>query len=388
MVNIGLSISGYLKYGWAVPPTVDSGPRHICFVISKLGIGGAEKNLLLLTRHLPRTRYAPVVLSLNGEGPYADRLRAAGVPVYSLGLPHPLGLIRLVRFFRRCSFDLFHGFMFHGNIAGRLFGAVFRRPRVCAVRVAEGEKRWHLWLDRLTSSLVDCYTVNSRSLAEFVRDRQNVAPEKISLTPNALAAEDLQASMDSRSARADLKIPRAGPLVAMIGRLHPQKDPETFVRAARRIVSEVDGAHFLIAGIGPLEDTVRRLIREMGLESQFHLPGLVSAHRVLAACDLFVLPSRWEGFPNAAIEAMAAGRAVILADFSGASEVVDYGVTGLVFPKGDDRSLAEAAVGLLKNESVRQEMGKAARATVTALYSVERMVSKNMEVYDALCSQR
>lgn len=362
----------------------------ICYVVSKLGVGGAEKNLLLLTQNLPKDRFSPVVLSLNGEGDYAEYLRQAGVPVYSLGFPHPKFLWRTARFFARCSFDLFHGFMFHGNLAARLLAAMFGKPAVSAIRVAEGEKRWHVWLDRWTSSLVDRYTVNSRALEEFVSRELGVPVQKITVIPNALSEEDCRMPEDREEARRKLGIqPAEGPsgaarLIAMVGRLHVQKDPETLVRAAKRIVAEEEGVHFLIAGIGPLKPNLERLIAELGLAGRFHLLGLAAARDVYAACDIFVLPSRWEGFPNSAIEAMAAGKPAVLSDFAGASEVIDYGVTGLVFPRGDDRGLAEAVLGLLRNDETCLKMGRDARESVISRYQVKGLVGKNIEVYENL----
>lgn len=364
-----------------------SRPKAICFVISKLGVGGAEKNLLLLTGRLPRDRYAPVVLSLDGEGEYAARLRAAGVPVYALGFPRPAFLWRLIRFFSRCPFDLFHGFMFHGNLAARVFARLLGKPSVSAVRVAEGEKRWHLWLDRWTARMVDRYTANSAALAGFVTVRLGVPAGRIRVIPNALAEDDLEGLPDRARARRALGLPEAGLFVSMVGRLHFQKDPETFVRAARVIAAEVEGVQFGIAGIGPLKERLERMIASAGLGGRFHLLGLVDARAVYAASDVFVLPSRWEGFPNAAIEAMAAGRPVVLADFEGASEVVDYGVTGMVFPRGDDRALSEAVVGLLRNESARTLMGQKAQDSALAKFTVERLVKDNMAIYDELVAR-
>lgn len=359
-------------------------PKHICYVISKLGVGGAEKNLLLLTRSLPKDRYAPVVLSLNGEGAYADFLRQAGVPVYSLGFPHPLFLWRIIQFFWRCRFDLFHGFMFHGNIAARILAALFRKPSISAMRVAEGEKGWHLTLDKLTSRLVDRYTANSKALAGFVTEKHLAPVEKITVIANALSEDDLRPAGDRGAARKALGIPEIGTLVAMVGRLHIQKDPETFVCAAKKISTEIEDARFLIAGIGPLQEKIQSLILDLNLQDIFHLTGLADARAVYTACDIFVLPSRWEGFPNSAIEAMSAGKPVVLADFAGADEVVDYGITGLVFPRGDDRALAEAVVSLLHDGKRREEMGRRARDTARSRYTVERLVSGNVMIYEQL----
>lgn len=359
-------------------------PKTICYVVSKLGVGGAEKNLLLLARNLPKDRFAPIVLSLNGEGAYAEFLRAAGVPVFSLGFPHPRFLWRIVQFFSRCSFDLFHGFMFHGNIASRVFAALLGKRAVSAVRVAEGEKRWHVWLDRWTSSWVDRYTVNSHALAEFVGNRLGVPAEKISEIPNALSDEDCRPPADANPARRKLGLDGHTKLVAMVGRLHIQKDPETLVRAAKRIAAEVDSVQFVIAGIGPLQQKLEAQICAAGLEGRFRLIGLVDARDVYAACDIFVLPSRWEGFPNAAIEAMAGGRPVVLADFAGAAEVVDYGVTGMVFPRENDRALAEAVLLLLSDDNKRAQMGRLARETAISRYTAGRLVSENVSIYKQL----
>lgn len=365
-----------------------SRPKTVCFVVSRLGVGGAEKNLYLLAANLPRDRFVPVVLSLGDEGPYAERLRASGVPVYSLGLPCPCSIWKAIRFFARCRVDLFHGFMFHGNIAARLLGAMFRKPSISAIRVAEGEKRWHLWMDRRTAGLVDVYTTNGRSLSAFVADRIGVPPERIRMISNALAVEDLTVSSNAGRVRKLLDIPEGAPLAAMIGRLHIQKDPETFVRAAKLVRAVEPRAHFLIAGIGPMQFRLQSLIAGLGLRGFFHLPGMVNAHDVYAACDLFVLSSLWEGVPNAAIEAMAAGRAAILSDFDGAADVVEPGMTGEIFPHGDANALAETMLTLFQDPDRRAALGTRAREAVTARYSVGQLVDGNVRLYEQLTAGR
>lgn len=372
-----------------MPDTSAKRPKTVLYVISKLGVGGAEKNLLLLTANLPRDRYAPVVLSLDGEGEYADRLRQAGVPVYSLRFPSPIYIWRGARFFMRCSFDLFHGFMFHGNLVSRLFGLVFRRPSVSAIRVAEGEKRWHLRLDKWTSRLVDRYTANSQALKDFVREKIGVPDRMISVIPNALSEADAAPPYSRDEARRQLNIPertggRPTVLIAMVGRLHVQKDPETFVRAAKRLAEAEEATYFLIAGIGPLQERLEAMIRDFGLAGRFRLAGLVDARDVYAACDIFVLPSNWEGFPNAAIEAMASARPVVLADFPGATEVVDYGATGMIFPRGDEKQLLDALLLLVRDAGLREKMGESAREKARSSFTIEKLVSRNVSIYDEL----
>lgn len=142
-------------------------------------------------------------------------------------------------------------------------------------------------------------------------------------------------------------------LVASAGRLEEQKGYEYLVRAARFVVDQHPHVRFVVAGCGPRRPALERLIGELGLDDHFHLLGFRSdVPAVLAACDLFVSSSLWEGLPLAVLEAMLLARPVVATDVGGTREVVRPGETGILVPPRDPVGLALALSRLVDDPAL------------------------------------
>jgi glycosyltransferase involved in cell wall biosynthesis len=147
----------------------------------------------------------------------------------------------------------------------------------------------------------------------------------------------------------------------------------------------VPEATFVLAGDGPLRPRLEELARSLGLAERVLFLG----HRddvpaLLASCDLFVLPSLYEGLPLSLLEAMASGRPAIATDVPGSNEVVHHAESGLLVPRADPLALADAIRRLLADPAAAERLARAGRARVDRDFSVERMVRGVEAVYDQL----
>jgi glycosyltransferase involved in cell wall biosynthesis len=139
-------------------------------------------------------------------------------------------------------------------------------------------------------------------------------------------------------------------LVGSVGRLDVQKGYEDLVRAARQVVDVHSHAHFAIAGEGPLRPSLEKLIAELGLSSRFHLCGFQQdVTSFLAALDLFVCPSHWEGGPMVLVEALLVGRPVVTTEVGFSAEVVLPGRNGYLVPPGNPEALTRAMIDSFRN---------------------------------------
>jgi glycosyltransferase involved in cell wall biosynthesis len=169
--------------------------------------------------------------------------------------------------------------------------------------------------------------------------------------------------------------------VLTAARLDSQKGHEYLLRAA----AGVPEATFILAGDGPLRPRLEELARSLGLAERVLFLG----HRddvpaLLASCDLFVLPSLYEGLPLSLLEAMASGRPAIATDVPGSNEVVHHAESGLLVPRADPLALADAIRRLLADPAAAERLARAGRARVDRDFSVERMVRGVEAVYDQL----
>jgi glycosyltransferase involved in cell wall biosynthesis len=206
-----------------------------------------------------------------------------------------------------------------------------------------------------------------------------------SVIPNAVDHRRFRPDVDGSAVRSDLRIPLGEPVVLLVGRIVPHKGVEHFVEAARY----VPDAWFVIAGDGSLLDSMKRLADSMGVAARVRFLGPVQEERlpeVYAACDVFVLPSvsRLEAFGIVALEAMATGKPVIVADIPGVREVIEDGRDGLLADPMNPRDLAEKIRRLLGDPEARRAMGTRARDKVVESFGIERVTDRIESVYRSI----
>ncbi len=187
--------------------------------------------------------------------------------------------------------------------------------------------------------------------------------------------------------RKELCLLNGAPLVGMVANIRRTKGYDYFVRAARQVTEVVPDAHFVAVGeVDPgLGGGLMNLVRELGLENNFHWLGFRDdVPAILRDLDLFVLSSTSEGFPLAALEAMAASKPVVLTRSGGTEEIVENGRTGVLVEPGDSRELASRISELLRNREQASELGAAARAKILKDFSLTAMIARYESLYDRL----
>jgi glycosyltransferase involved in cell wall biosynthesis len=179
-------------------------------------------------------------------------------------------------------------------------------------------------------------------------------------------------------------------LILYLGRLHEEKAPDRLIEALAALRRTLpDGWTAILVGAGEERPAIERQIKTLGLETRVLLPG--SRRRVapwIDACDLLALPSREEGMPVAALEAMMQCRPVVATRVGGTPEVVVEGETGLLVPPDDPDALAGALGLLIHDRTLRQRMGEAGRTRALAGFTVERMAERTLDLYGQLLAQR
>jgi len=367
------------------------GRIEILHLITELDIGGAQKALARLLAHLDRQRFEPTVVCLyNGDKAVAQEIRQLGIPVFDLRMTAKWrfdALWRLYRLLRREHPVILHTWMFHATLIGRLVGILAGVPiRISSRRnveiggpVREWINRWTLWMDNRVIAVCE-----EARKAEI--HRGGAPPQKVVTIYNGIEVLPLSTREAAReNLRAVLGLPPHALLVGIIGRLHPQKGHRVLLEAATHVVARDWQVYFILIGDGPLRHSLEAIAREQGLAGRVHFLG--TRHdipQLLAAMDLFVLSSFWEGMPNAVLEAMATGLPVVATAVGGTPEVVVDGVTGLLVPPRDPVALAQAIERLLADPELRHRMGQAGRERVEQHFSVEQMVRKTEALYEEL----
>jgi glycosyltransferase involved in cell wall biosynthesis len=354
-------------------------------------VGGPERLVLGLTQSLaPAVQSAFVLFPDNGKSQlFRRRLVECGLEVSTLSCdtPHLLAMAReLASRFRHWGAGILCCHGYKADLVGLLAA---RRAGMPVIAMSHGWTRetWKVRayeaLDRACLRWMDRVVCVSEGQAEKVR-KAGVRPDRVTVIRNAVQAERFD-RIDVADRRVlDGMFPRAPErIVGSAGRLSPEKGFGVLVEAAAIVARSDPGAGFIHFGDGPLRESIRRRIVELGLEGRFILAGLRGdLDRFLPHWDLSVLPSYTEGLPTVVLEAYAAGVPVVATAVGGTPEAIADGVDGYLVPPGDPAALAGRILHLLASEAVRKEMGGKGRDRVRAEFSFHAQAVR----FQMLCS--
>lgn len=369
--------------------------RSTFFYTDSRVLGGAENAMFMLLESLDRAEWEPTLLLDDAPGvePLAERAAALGVPVRRVA-PLPLGLTgarrvpALARLLRRQRPDVFHAHM-SSPVACKwaLTAAVLARvPAVLGtVQVGgyEPPNRSAYRQLRALAGRVDRYLAVSRAIAEELVGRLGWPAGKIEVAYNAVDVARAAVAAPT-GLREQLGGSATRPLVLTPARLDAQKGLSILLEAA----AEVPDACFLLAGEGPERERLEALARELGVADRVLFLGRrEDVPQLLAAADVFALPSLYEGSSLAVLEAMAAGTAVVSSAIGGTDELIEDGRSGLLAPPGDSAALAAALRRALGDAELREELARRARERVEAGLTREQMASRVTGVYRELLGE-
>lgn len=369
----------------------------VLHVTTGLETGGAETLLFQLVSHTDWERSHSSVLSLTDEGPMLGRkIRDAGVPLECLGfprgLPHPGMIAKLGRRIRQIRPDVVQTWMYHADLVTALAMAPMRRrPLVWGIHSASVDptrlKRQTLWViracarlsRRLPSQIVCCSEAARVSHIGF-----GYAPGKMRVIPNGVGTDEFVPCAEARGQfRRELGLPPDTPLIGLIARLDPQKDHETFFRAAGRLRQARPDAHFVLCGGGITADNaqLRAWAEAAGVAERTHLLGLRGdVPTVTAALDIATCCSTSESFGLTLGEAMACGVPCVTTALDGPLALV--GDLGRVVPVGDAEALADAWQEMLYlTANQRRQWAARARRRIEDEFSLQRMVRGYESLY-------
>lgn len=371
-------------------------PIRVMLGITDLDVGGAEKCLSELACRVDYLRFRLSVVSLaprpRGDDRLVRRIAERGIPLFFLDclglkdLPKALiGWSRRIRHFRP---DILQTFLFHANFVGRIVGRVAGVPVVISgIRVAERSAKWHLLLDAATSGWVDRYVCVSRSVADFSATAGLLSPRKIVVIPNGVEVDsDCPRSRIHPQPIESLRVGSEDVVrrlrrVTFVGRLVPQKGVDVLLESAATWLRAFPDTTLQIVGDGPQKALLRDMADRLGIDGRVAWLGHRSdVSEILKTTDLFVLPSRWEGMPNALLEAMAAGCPVVTTDVEGVAETLGESGREQMVPPENVAALSRAIMRMLSDPNHAAELGNRNFRHVAEHFRWDRVV----EMYESL----
>jgi glycosyltransferase involved in cell wall biosynthesis len=370
-------------------------PLNILQVCDHLGWEGSRMHGVkrLFAWMIPRFdpgRFRVSLVSLRRKDLSEETLETLGIDITYLerGRFDPLTLPDLLRVIDRKQIDVLHLHGYGATTFGRLAGAVRRLPTILHEHANLTSTPWFQRIaDRVLEPATDIALAVSKSTAEFVVNARQIPAEKVRVVYLGVPLEEFsrpRTGEEIADARRDLGIAPGEFAVGTVTRLHDSKGNSYLVEAAARVVAERPGARFFLVGEGPLLADLQAQAGALGLGDRFVFTGFRrDVAGTLAAFDLSVFPSLWEGTPITAFEALAMGKPIVATDADGLLDILTSGVDAVIVPRRDAAALADGIVWAIDHPGDRARLAAAARETGRR-YDIAAFVRKMERLYDVL----
>jgi glycosyltransferase involved in cell wall biosynthesis len=401
-------------------PACSSGPLRIAQFVTSLNSGGAERQgcyAALLQKHHGHDIRVLSRVALEGvEDHYRFLLEPEGVPVRAIGsrwhepfpdkwrrcglrsepflmLPPELRdfVVDLVAELILDPVDVLHGYVDDCNIVGAIAGCLAGVPTI-VLSFRNGNpsrfpglyRPWMLpWYQAILGRPGIVFSSNSSMGARDYESWIGLPPGSVGVVRNAFFPPAVPSRAEAIRWRAGLGIAPEAPVVVGVFRLHPEKRPLYFLDCIAALRSRVVGLRVVMAGVGCLEDQVRRRVAELGLDDVvLPLGQRKDVPLILAGSDVLLLTSDWEGTPNILLEAQHLGCVPVVTDAGGSSEAIDAATTGVLVDRNDPEAAVAAVAALLGDPQRRQRMADAGRAFVGSRFAPEALYRANQALYE------
>jgi len=374
-------------------------PARGVFLIDSFGSGGAQRQFVELVTSIDRRRVTPFVVTYYDIPFFRKQLLDAGVEHVCLAKWDKLGitfLVKWVMFLKKNRPDFIHSFLNIPNFYARLAKFLGFVPMVITSErnISLTDSRELVILEKMFWRLSDRIIANAWGVREVLTREIEIPDEYITVIHNGVATDRFRQPCFNRVAEIRAKSGASHEncvLVGMIGRVLKQKNQLGLLHAMAKIKSKDGSLPFRVGFWGSEPDSeyaalVRNTATALILDPHVtYFEPEEDVASVYAACDIVVLPSLWEGFPNVVLEAMSAGRVVVASDIVDNAHIIDNGRNGFIVRPGDVEDLSRVIVnvlGLSKDE--RRKIELRAEERVLTSFSLQKMVQSTMDVYKEL----
>jgi glycosyltransferase involved in cell wall biosynthesis len=372
---------------------------NLLYVITKLELGGAQKQLLSLIKHLDQDKFKPFLFTAQDGFLILEASSIKGLTLKKSRwlersinpLKDLLALIEIYWFIKKNNIEIVHTHSSKAGILGRL-AAGLAEVKVILHTVHgwsfdDYKPIWKrilfIWLERLNARFSDKLVVTSNYDRQKGLDNHIGQENKYSLI--RYGVDYTEFNIKDQNIREELGINPNDLVVGMIACFKPQKSPPDFIKLANLVNKVLPDVKFLLVGDGILRRKIEKLISKFNLQKQVVLTGWRDdIPRILSAIDVFVLTSLWEGLPITVLEAMAASKPVISTHTGGVTEVIAEGKSGFLVTPRDINKMSERIAVLIKDENLRRQIGQNARQSLDSNFTLTNMISKTENLYEEL----
>ncbi|CNH02063.1 WbcN protein [Yersinia enterocolitica] len=361
---------------------------NLLYIITGLGMGGAEKQTVLIANKMYEAGHNVMIISLTGEtlvrpndGIQLNELKLNKTP-FSLFK----GLFEVKKIIKKIKPDIVHSHMFHANLFARVL-RIFTKiaTLICTAHNTNEGSSLRMLAYKYTDKLASLSTnVSQDAVDSFIRKGAS-SPGRMIVVSNGIDASQFDFSMDERKAkRSELGIFNDTPILLSVGRLTEAKDYPNLLTAFSLLIKDRSLQSFpqlFIVGTGHLDGYLKNMSKEFGIDKYVTFIGQRNDIRqLMCAADIFVLSSEWEGFPLVITEAMACKKIIVATDAGGITEAL--GDCGSIVPIKDPNSLSQAINKMIKlSDNQKEILGNKARERIIQTNSIETIIERWLSIY-------
>jgi glycosyltransferase involved in cell wall biosynthesis len=361
----------------------------VLHIVEDLSLGGQEKVIFNLCRHMDRGRFDQRVWALTKGGLMADILQRQGLPPRLLGMgPRPSlsFMYRMVRQLRAENPDIVHTHGTTANTIARLAAVLARVPHIIAHyhSFPDPFTRRQRWCTRLAAPFTDAVVCISNAVRSGILSFEPTARSKMKVIYNGSPS---LARAPQPGLKAKLGIPDRDAVILCAASLTKHKGHRYLMEAFSLMLQLVPRATLVLAGAGPLRRRLEEQAAALDVAHKVVFTGVYPAiEELISICDVAVLTTdALEGLSLWLVEAMSAGRPLVGTAVGGVPEVIAHGTNGLLVPPHDIPNLAQALVSLLSDPALAKAMGSAGVGIYRTKFTMERMIGEVSALYERLC---
>lgn len=355
-------------------------------------IGGGETHVLGLVHHIDRSRFEPIVLSFT-EGPMIDRLKELKIKCYVIPSTKAFDIIKWGKvrsLLQQEDIDIVH---VHGT---RAASNLFWASRSCQIPILYTVHGWSFHNNqsmpvRKLRILSEQYLTNqmdlniSVSASNMQSGRKHIRGFDAVVVNNGIDLKTFNPTNKYTDIREELRIPKNSLLITFIARMTVQKGPLTLLHAFKKVTQKFNDVYLLMVGEGELRARAERLALELEIRDRVVFENFrQDIPSILNACDIYCLPSLWEGLPIGLLEAMAMRSTVVATRVDGSEEIIDNNENGLLVMPGSVNELSGALISLCMNSGKRAKFQASAREMIVNNFDVNAMTTKLENIYSKL----
>ena len=351
---------------------------------------GVEEHVLQLLSHLDRRQFRPFLACRPELAQLLKSDLPDDVEVCRVTLDNAAdlrGALKLSVFLRKHRIQILHSHLFRASLFASPLGWISHVPVI--VETAHVRELWRKgWkasfvVDRAASKFVDQTIAVSKALARYLIDCKGIPEKKITVIPTAPALSAPAARQSSTVERKSaLGVSGTDPLIVLAGRLEPQKGHRVAIDAMASVLAEFPRAQLVFLGEGSLRAQLEQLVQGKQLSNHLRFAGYQrNVREWLAAADLSILPSFYEGLPMTALESLAEGCPMVASAVDGTPEIIRDGETGILVSPGDVSQLGRAICLMLKDREFAKRTALAGQRDVLDNFSLDKLVARTQAFY-------